>query len=102
MFYIAGVGGPECLSSSHTGPSEGGEALINWQCNAESAFLKSFSMLLTAEWPKLDIDSLKSESYQTSVISYVFAIVIGIFLLNILIAVVSSLYSSSRLLTFQI
>ena len=62
-----------------------------WQCSPQSAFFQSFSMLLTGDYGLTWNDWQNNDTL--TLISFVFAMVMGILLLNILIAVVSNVFT---------
>lgn len=84
MFFVAGSG---------TG-------CTGWQCNAYSSFFQSSVMFLTTDWEFMEWDAFRWEGGQwrdnnwlLTVIAFLFAIVIGLLLLNMLIAVVSNVFT---------
>lgn len=63
---------------------------LNWTCNLSSSYAQTFSILITSNWSFLDEEA---EGFQTS-ISYAFAFIVGILLLNVLIAVINNAFST--------
>lgn len=95
MFFIAGTGSESCRNDfDSTEPKE-------WQCGAASSFFQSFAMLLTTDYMFMDWESVSQPSGNgavmslpwLSMISFLFATIVGILLLNILIAVVSNVFT---------
>ena len=78
MFFIASAG-DRCND-------EGTE----WECNISSSYFQSFAMLLTTNFEFLD---WKPVNWQQTAVSFCFAIVVGILLLNILIAKISNVFT---------
>ncbi len=85
MFYVAGSG-MDCTG---------------WQCNANSAFFQSSVMLLSTDWDFMDWNDFQwegdvlsgSNNWLLTAVAFLFAIIIGILLLNMLIAVVSNVFT---------
>lgn len=63
---------------------------LNWTCNLSSSYAQTFSILITSNWSFLDEEA---EGFQTS-ISYAFAFIVGILLLNVLIAIINNAFSN--------
>ena len=61
-----------------------------WECNISSSYFQSFAKLLTTNFEFLD---WKPVNWQQTAISFCFAIVVGILLLNILIAQISNVFT---------
>ena len=61
-----------------------------WECNISSSYFQSFAMLLTTNFEFLD---WKPVNWQQTAVSFCFAIVVGILLLNILIAKISNVFT---------
>lgn len=81
------------ISSSdtcRTDRSDTPEQKLHWTCNLSSSYSQTFSILITSNWSFLDEEA---EGFQTS-ISYAFAFIVGILLLNILIAVINNAFST--------
>ncbi len=65
-----------------------------WQCQQGSLYFQSFAMLLTTEFEFLDWGNYQEEyHFLLSVVSFMFAVVVGILLLNILIAIVNNVFT---------
>ncbi len=73
-----------------------------WECYASSSFFHNFAMLLGQkesaflDWDKYDWDPSARNDWLQAAISFFFSIVVGILLLNILIAVVSNVFSQTQ------
>eukprot|EP00551_Chaetoceros_affinis_P011234 CAMPEP_0203672164 /NCGR_PEP_ID=MMETSP0090-20130426/7743_1 /ASSEMBLY_ACC=CAM_ASM_001088 /TAXON_ID=426623 /ORGANISM="Chaetoceros affinis, Strain CCMP159" /LENGTH=1111 /DNA_ID=CAMNT_0050537419 /DNA_START=102 /DNA_END=3437 /DNA_ORIENTATION=+ len=65
---------------------------VDWTCNLSSSYAQTFSILITSNWSFLDDEA---EGFQT-VISYAFAFIVGILLLNILIAIINNEYNTTE------
>lgn len=65
---------------------------IDWTCNLSSSYAQTFSILITSNWSFLDDEA---EGFQTT-ISYAFAFIVGILLLNILIAIINDSFSDIK------
>jgi len=63
-----------------------------WQCSETSSLFQSFSMLLTTDYQFMQWEDPKDQTL-LSIISFAFAIVVGILLLNILIAIVNNQFT---------
>ena len=85
VYFIAGSDSPECKAE--------GDEYLNWQCEPQSALFQSFAMLLTTEFKFMDLDEDDHAGSQLAGISFAFAIVVGILLFNILIAVVNNVFT---------
>ncbi len=83
MYYIAGVGTPNCDTDDN-----------HFNCSRMGSFFQSFAMLLSTEFQFLDWDEVKKDKLgrQQILVSICFALIVGILLLNILIGVVSNVF----------
>jgi hypothetical protein len=61
-----------------------------WECTITSSYFQSFAMLLNANFEFLD---WKPDNWQQTAVSFCFAVVVGILLLNILIAKVTNVFT---------
>ena len=75
-----------CADNGDSNPNQE----LNWTCNLSSSYAQTFSILITSNWSFLDEEA---EGFQTS-ISYAFAFIVGILLLNVLIAVINNAFST--------
>ncbi len=66
--------------------------VVDWTCNLSSSYAQTFSILITSNWSFLDDEA---EGFQT-IISYAFAFIVGILLLNILIAIINNEYNTTE------
>ncbi len=82
LFYFAGPRGEECGDS---GLSFGDG---DWTCSRPKAYVGVFHMLLTTDWPLLGTYPLDIQA----ILSILYAFVIGIVLLNLIIAVISTAF----------
>jgi len=88
MFYIANaIETKGCLDDE----GEGG-VYEGWLCTLPDSYFTTFTMLLGANWIKFGQPSLKV----TTLLSMAFAIIIGLILLNILIAEIGNVYTEMR------
>ncbi|GFH44501.1 hypothetical protein CTEN210_00975 [Chaetoceros tenuissimus] len=85
MFHVAGpLSNVSCLDESITSVKELRDEYQTWTCSLNDSYFHSFAMLLSGDFLFFD-----SPSGLRSTLSFIFAAVIGIILLNILIAVVN-------------
>ena len=88
MFFIAEAGGSEfCFDVAYdngmnVSSTESWSCLGNW-------FLLSAEMLLTQQWYFIEFEEWEGVKKMKVTVSLILAVTLGIFLLNILIAVVS-------------
>ena len=86
-----GLVGLTCNSDTcHVDDNDHQDAPVDWTCNLSSSYAQTFSILITSNWSFLDDEA---EGFQTS-ISYAFAFIVGILLLNILIAIINNAFSA--------
>lgn len=85
MFHVAGpLSNVSCLDENITSVEELRDEYQTWTCSLNDSYFHSFAMLLSGDFLFFD-----SPSGLRSTLSFIFAAVIGIILLNILIAVVN-------------
>jgi hypothetical protein len=82
MFFVAG-------SSMCDSAATGG---LEWQCDAKSSLFQSFGMMLSTEYDFMTWEG-GNDYTMMEFISFSFAIIVGILLLNILIAVVNNVFT---------
>merc|ERR1712038_1092361 len=88
MFYMWSISSLDtCLVQNNNETQD--MASVDWTCNLSSSYAQTFSILITSNWSFLDDEA---EGFQTT-ISYAFAFIVGILLLNILIAIISDSFS---------
>ena len=87
MFYMWSISSQDTCRYD-----KGGQLPIDWTCNLSSSYAQTFSILITSNWSFLDDEA---EGFQTT-ISYAFAFIVGILLLNILIAIINDSFSSIK------
>ncbi len=91
-FFIASTGTETCMSFLNDGDVTDDDT--TWQCKATSSMFQSFGMLLTTDFEFLTWSSDESDDILLlQIISFLFALVVGILLLNILIAVVNNVFT---------
>jgi hypothetical protein len=88
MFYMWSISLGTCHGDQGNGEQDASKP-IDWTCNLSSSYSQTFSILITSNWSFLDDEA---EGFQT-IISYAFAFIVGILLLNILIAIISDAFS---------
>jgi hypothetical protein len=105
MFFIAGSNSKVCQEGTNVTKSD------SFQCTVGGSYFQSFAMLLTTDFEFLDWESVVEDDEQgeghTSqkfgkqqiAVSFMFAIIVGILLLNILIGVVSSVFDEVKSLS---
>jgi len=88
MFYIASAVENDCdgAEDATNGMLEG------WTCTLSDSYYTTFTMLLSTSWIHFNEPELKLQT----ILSMGFALVIGIFLLNVLIAEIGNVYTSTR------
>lgn len=85
MFHVAGpLSNVSCLDESIISVEALRDEYQTWTCSLNESYFHSFAMLLSGDFLFFD-----SPSGLRSILSFIFAAVIGIILLNILIAVVN-------------
>uniref|UniRef100_A0A7S3Q9T1 Ion transport domain-containing protein n=1 Tax=Chaetoceros debilis TaxID=122233 RepID=A0A7S3Q9T1_9STRA len=98
MSFIAGTGkrsGMECIDRDNYNAT-------GWECHASSSFFHNFAMFLGQkesaylDWNAYDWEPEATNNWLQATISLFFSIVVGILLLNILIAVVSNVFSQTQ------
>ena len=111
IFFIAGTGTDTCKqfnndnsTSSSEEPSSAPSVAPSecwpsepepWQCRARSSYLQSFGMVLTTDFEFLEWSNKDEENdmLYLRIISFAFGLIVGILLLNILIAVVNNVFT---------
>ncbi len=96
VFFIAGTGTEYCNRVSNIAEEMESNSKLPWQCKATSSYFQSFGMLLNVSFEFLDWnveDQDEDDFFYLRIISYLFGLVVGILLLNILIAVVNNVFT---------
>jgi ankyrin repeat protein len=88
MFYIARlVEDRECIS-----PDDESGLLEGWFCTVQDSYFTTFTMFLSTDWVYFNRPAISL----SIVLAYLFALVTGILLMNILIAEISNVYTDMR------